>query len=59
MFFGGTYQSGEPKTQRRIWYTMRCFDALSRVTTSLAAWGLTFQSCMTNGGISFTHTPRS
>ena len=43
----------EPNTRRRIWYTMRCCDALSCVTMLLAASGLTFRSCMPNGGISF------
>jgi hypothetical protein len=38
---------------------MWCCDALSCVTTSLAVSGLTFRSCMPNGGISFAHTPRS
>jgi hypothetical protein len=36
----------EPNTSRRIWYSMWCCDALSCVTTSLAASGLTFRSCM-------------
>jgi hypothetical protein len=49
----------EPNTSWRIWYTTWCCDALSGVTTSLAASGLTFRSCMQNGGISFAHTPRS
>jgi hypothetical protein len=49
----------EPNTSRRIWYMMWCCDALSCVTTSLAASGQIFRSCMPNGGISFTHTPRS
>jgi hypothetical protein len=53
----------EPNTSQRIWYRMWCCDALYCVTMLLAASGLTFRSCMPNGGISdvsaFAHTPRS
>jgi hypothetical protein len=47
----------ELNTSRRIWYTMWCCDALSCVTTSLAASGLTFWSCMPNGGIELRAHP--
>jgi hypothetical protein len=47
----------EPNISRRIWYTMWCCDALSCVTTSLAASGLTFRSCMPNGGIELRAHP--
>jgi hypothetical protein len=47
----------EPNTSHRIWYTMWCCDALSCVTTSLAAPGLTFRSCMQNGGIELCAHP--
>jgi hypothetical protein len=46
----------EPNTSRRIWYTAWRRNALSCVTISLAASGLTFWSCMPNG---FTHTSHS
>jgi hypothetical protein len=49
----------ESNTSRRIQYMMWCYDALSHVTTSLAASGLSFRSCVPNEGISFALTPRS
>jgi hypothetical protein len=49
----------EPNTSRRIWYTTWCCDALSCVTTLLAASSQTFWSCMPNGGISFALASRT
>jgi hypothetical protein len=46
----------ELNTSRRIQYKMWCCDALSCVTTKLAASGLTFPSCVPS---SFARTPRS